>query len=62
MTTVVLRERHIFVDAVYPAGTTAEVATPEETEREAPRLTAAMIREGMVLVRLDGRLRWVEVG
>lgn len=58
---VVLRERHVFMDATYPAGTTAEAATPEETEREAPRLRAAMLRDGMVLVRLGGRLRWVEV-
>lgn len=58
---VVLRERHVFFDATYPAGTTAETATPEEHDREAPRLRAAMLREGMVLVRLGGRLRWVEV-
>lgn len=51
----------MFIDAAYPAGTTAEVATAEETARETVRLLAARVSEGMVLVRLGGRLRWVEV-
>ena len=60
MSTVVLREIHLFTDAVYPSGTVAEVASPEDAVREAARLRAAMIREGMVLVKLGGKLRWVE--
>lgn len=55
-----LAGRHVFFDITYPDGTPAELATAEETAKEAPRLRTAMLREGMVLVRLGGRLRWVE--
>lgn len=61
MTAIVLQAPHEFADAAYPAGTVAEVASEEETAREALRLRAAMLRQdGLVLVRLGGKLRWIE--